>query len=85
MLQVNRISKSFGPHKVLREVTFSLNDGDHVGLVGANGSGKSTLMKILAGAEKRTTVLSWFQAVSGSAIYPPRTLKQAMRTPSVNC
>jgi len=52
MLQVNRISKSFGPHQVLREVTFSLNDGDHVGLVGANGSGKSTLMKILAGAEK---------------------------------
>ena len=42
MLQVNRISKSFGPHQVLREVTFSLNDGDHVGLVGANGSGKST-------------------------------------------
>ena len=52
MLQVNRISKSFGPHIVLREVTFNLNDGDHVGLVGANGSGKSTLMKILAGTDK---------------------------------
>lgn len=49
MLQLNRISKSFGPTKVLSNVTINLNDGDHVGLVGANGSGKSTLFEIIAG------------------------------------
>ena len=49
MLQVNRINKRFGYNQVLRDVTFNLNDGDHVGLVGANGSGKTTLLEIISG------------------------------------
>lgn len=49
MLHVNRISKRFGSHQVLNEVTFHLNEGEHVGLVGANGCGKSTLLDIIAG------------------------------------
>lgn len=49
MLQINRVSKRFGYNQVLREVTFSLADGEHVGLVGANGSGKTTLLQIMAG------------------------------------
>lgn len=49
MLQVNRVSKRFGYNQVLRDVTFNLNEGDHVGLVGANGSGKTTLLQILTG------------------------------------
>lgn len=49
MLQVNRVSKRFGHHQVLREVTFNLNDGDHVALIGENGSGKTTLLEVIAG------------------------------------
>ena len=49
MLQVNRISKRFGYNQVLKDVTINLNDGEHVGLVGANGSGKTTLLEIIAG------------------------------------
>ncbi len=49
MLHVNRISKRFGYNQVVREVTFSLADGEHAGLVGANGSGKTTLLQIIAG------------------------------------
>jgi ATP-binding cassette subfamily F protein 3 len=49
MLQINRISKRFAHNHVLKDVTFSLNEGDHVGLVGANGSGKTTLLQIIAG------------------------------------
>lgn len=49
MLQVNRINKRFGYRQVLKDVTFSLNEGEHVGLVGANGSGKTTLFEIIAG------------------------------------
>ena len=38
--------------KVLNDVSFFLNEGDKVGIVGINGTGKSTLLKILAGADE---------------------------------
>jgi macrolide transport system ATP-binding/permease protein len=46
------ISKSYGRHVVLRDVTFSLSQGERVGLVGANGAGKSTLLRVVAGVEE---------------------------------
>ena len=51
LLSVQEVRKSFGAHEVLRKVSFSLQDGERMGLVGVNGSGKSTLMKIIAGEE----------------------------------
>lgn len=48
-LQVSQISKSYGYHNVLNEVSLILNAGERVGLVGANGVGKSTLLKIISG------------------------------------
>lgn len=49
MLQINRVSKRFSHKTVLSDVTFNLNNGEHVGLVGPNGSGKTTLLQIIAG------------------------------------
>jgi ATP-binding cassette, subfamily F, member 3 len=51
MLTVNKISKSFGIDTILKDVTFSLNPGDRMGLIGPNGSGKTTLLRILTGEE----------------------------------
>ena len=48
------VAKSYGAKEVFRSVSFVLNRGDRVGLVGVNGAGKSTLIKMLAGAEAAT-------------------------------
>ncbi len=50
LLSAQNISKTYMERKVLDDVSFFLNEGDKVGIVGINGTGKSTLLKILAGA-----------------------------------
>lgn len=49
-LSCSHIGISFGGDTILKDVTFSLNAGDRVGIVGVNGAGKSTLFHILSGA-----------------------------------
>ena len=51
ILALQDITKSFGTHEVLKSVSFTLQEGEQMGLVGVNGSGKSTLMKIICGQE----------------------------------
>ncbi|HUU58570.1 MAG TPA: ABC-F family ATP-binding cassette domain-containing protein [Phycisphaerae bacterium] len=48
------VTKSYGTHDVLRNVSFRLSGGARVGLVGANGQGKTTLLRILAGLDPPT-------------------------------
>ena len=49
LLRVENVSKSFEGNSVLKDVTFTIDEGEIVGLVGENGAGKSTLMNILFG------------------------------------
>lgn len=51
ILSVCNLKKAFNGHTVLDGITFELNRGDIMGVVGANGSGKTTLMNILYGSE----------------------------------
>ncbi|MBD4563999.1 ATP-binding cassette domain-containing protein, partial [Xanthomonas citri pv. citri] len=48
-LKVDGVSASFGTHRVLTDITFTVTTGRPSGLIGENGSGKSTLLRILAG------------------------------------
>lgn len=51
MLSVHSISKSYGVEPILTEISFDLNSGERVGLVGPNGCGKTTLLRIIVGDE----------------------------------
>lgn len=52
MLQGQHLRKSYGAVTVISDVSFILNDHQHVGLIGPNGVGKSTLLRCLIGAEQ---------------------------------
>ena len=47
ILQVNHLSKSFGSHQVLRDIDFTVSQGDVISIIGASGSGKSTLLRCI--------------------------------------
>ncbi|WP_339652078.1 ABC-F family ATP-binding cassette domain-containing protein [uncultured Salegentibacter sp.] len=52
MLNIHNLSVSFGGEYLFEEITFRLDAGDRVGLIGKNGAGKSTMLKILAGEQE---------------------------------
>lgn len=49
VITLNGIKKSYGKHKVLEDVSLSVNKGDIYGLVGKNGAGKTTIFKVILG------------------------------------
>ena len=49
VLSCNNLNKSFGIDTILENVSFTVNEGDKVGIIGVNGTGKTTLFKILSG------------------------------------
>jgi len=54
IISCDRISFQYGADPILQNISFTLEKGDYVGLVGGNGSGKTTLLKILLGLLKQT-------------------------------
>lgn len=59
-IDVQSLTKSFGAHILFNNISFSIAEGQHVGLIAKNGTGKTTLLSILAGKESYE---------SGSIIY----------------
>ena len=50
ILTVTDLSHGYGGREILKNVSFRLLKGEHVGLIGANGEGKSSFMNIITGA-----------------------------------
>jgi sulfate transport system ATP-binding protein len=72
-IEVKHVSKTFGNHKALSDVTLKVDDGELVALLGPSGSGKTTLLRIIAGLETadddpRTQILFHGNEVSRSDV-----------------
>lgn len=53
MLEVKNLSKEFNGHRILRDISFTLKDGEIITIVGPSGAGKTTLLRIIAGLETK--------------------------------
>ncbi|MBF0576702.1 ABC transporter ATP-binding protein [Dysgonomonas sp. GY617] len=76
MIEVCNISKSYGSHEVLRDVSFTLNKGEITAFLGPNGAGKSTTMNIITGVISAT---KGQVSINGEDIQEnPRKIKQGI-------
>ena len=55
MIEIESLSKDYGPIKAVDDVTLSIEEGEVFGLIGPNGAGKTTLIKILVGLSRQTS------------------------------
>lgn len=66
LFTLRSVQKDFGIKEILKDASFSLEEGDKVGLIGTNGSGKSTLLKMIVGLEPMDAGEFWVN--SGTTI-----------------
>ncbi len=71
LFTLRSLRKDFGIKEILKDASFSLDEGDKVGLIGTNGSGKSTLLKMIAGLESFDGGDLWINS-SARIIYLPQ-------------
>jgi len=92
MLTAHHLSKIYGIHSILQDISFSISTGECIGLVGPNGCGKTTLMRILVGEEKpdegtvvhtRPNLRIGYLA-QGMDFDPDQTLRTALELTSVS-
>ncbi|CBN55961.1 MULTISPECIES: ABC-F family ATP-binding cassette domain-containing protein [Kamptonema] len=70
LFTLRSLNKDFGIKEILKDASFSLDEGDKVGLIGTNGSGKSTLLKMIAGLEPIDSGEVWVNSGAKIAYLP---------------
>jgi sulfate transport system ATP-binding protein len=68
-IEVRGVSKTFGGHVALREVSLTVATGELVALLGPSGSGKTTLLRIIAGLERADGGQVHFDGASGTGLH----------------
>jgi len=76
LVSLNKVSLSFGKRRILEDVSFSINEGEILGMLGPNGVGKSTIFNIITGQIKPDSGSILFDNVNATS-YPIylRTIK----------
>jgi ATP-binding cassette, subfamily F, member 3 len=87
VLELKNVQKTYGAHRVFRDVTLHIERGDRIALIGPNGAGKSTLMRMLSGVEApdsgtRTeghqVVMQYFAQDEATRLDPTLTVYQTL-------
>jgi len=73
LLQVTRLSKSFGGVQAIMNVSFELAKGEILGVIGPNGSGKTTLVNLITGFVKPSAGMISFKGVDITG-FPPHKI-----------
>ena len=75
---LQNVTTHYGAQPVLRGVSFEINHGQKLGLIGPNGSGKTTILRVLLGREPVTGGSAYMDPAPGSATCP----STSSRTPA---
>jgi simple sugar transport system ATP-binding protein len=80
LLRLDGVTKNYGPNTVLKDVSFTINRGEVVGLLGDNGAGKSTLVKIMSGVVQMTSGSYHWAGEELTKVSRPETEKRGVET-----
>ena len=73
LVQFNKVYKQFAGDFILKDINFSIEEKDKIGLVGLNGVGKSTIIRMLLGEERVDGAENNQKSVSKSRIFVPKS------------
>jgi simple sugar transport system ATP-binding protein len=80
LLRLEGVTKNYGPNTVLKDVSFTIRQGEVVGLLGDNGAGKSTLVKIMSGVVPMTSGAYFWKGEELTRINRPETERLGVET-----